>query len=277
MRADLHCHSRYSDSSVPVEDVILMAKCHHVDAVAVTDHDTMAGQEEAQRWGARYGVEVIPGLELSGYDYKRKEKSHILCYLPKRPEALQEICQTVWDNREAATHQMIHRVMEQYPITEEMVERRARGSVSIYKQHIMHTLIDAGYARQFFGEVNQKLFSSRNGLAYVEIVYPDVYQVLEAVKAARGVAVVAHPGESKRKGLLEELAAQGLIDGVELYCPKNDEAEVARVAAIAERYGLLTTAGTDFHGMYSSRSQHVGTFTAPGEWLDRLKACAAAK
>ena len=277
MGADLHCHSRYSDSSVSIEDVVLMAKCHQVDAIAITDHDTMAGQAEALAYGAKYGVEVIPGLELSGYDYQRKQKSHILCYLPKEPAALEAICQTVWKNREEATRQMIQLVTKLYPITEEMVERRAKDSTSIYKQHIMHALIDAGYSRHFFGSVNQKLFSHRNGQANIEIVYPDVYDILEAVKAARGVAVVAHPGESREKGLLVELASKGLIDGVELYCPKNDAAEIQRVQAIADEYGLLTTAGTDFHGMYSSRCHHVGTYTAPMEWLDRLKERAAAK
>lgn len=277
MGADLHCHSKYSDSSVSVEDVVLMAKCHQVDAIAITDHDTMAGQAEAQYFGEKYGVEVIPGLELSGYDYKRKQKSHILCYMPKNPAALEPICETVWKNRDTATRKMIQLVAQLYPITEAMVERRAKDSTSIYKQHIMHTLIDAGYSRHFFGAVNQKLFSHRNGQANIEIVYPDVYDVLEAVKAARGVAVVAHPGESREKGLLEELASQKLIDGVELYCPKNDETEIQRVQAIAEQYGLLTTGGTDFHGMYSSRCHHVGTYMAPDAWLTRLKECAAVK
>ncbi len=277
MGADLHVHSRYSDSSVSVKDLVLMAKMHHLDAIAITDHDTMAGQEEALRYGAEYGVEIIPGLELSGYDYKRNEKSHILCYFPKEPEALQDICDKVQTSRDVTTRKIVEKVMEIYPITMEMVESRAKDSTSIYKQHIMHTLIDTGYSRHFFGKVNQQLFNHRDGFAHIEIVYPDVYEVLEAVKAARGVAVVAHPGESRRKGLLEELAAQGLIDGVELYCPKNNEEEIRRVQAIVDQYGLLITGGTDFHGMYSSRSQHIGTFTTPMEHLEALKKRAASK
>lgn len=277
MGADLHVHSRYSDSSVSVEDLVLMAKMHHLDAIAITDHDTMAGQEEALYYGAKHGMEIIPGLELSGYDYQRNEKSHILCYFPKEPEALRDICNKVQTSRDVTTRQIVDKVTEIYPITVEMVESRAKDSTSIYKQHIMHTLIDNGYSRHFFGKVNQKLFNHRDGLAHIEIVYPDVYEVLEAVKAARGVAVVAHPGESRQKGLLEELAAQGLIDGVELYCPKNDEAERARVQAVADQYGLLITGGTDFHGMYSSRSQHIGTFTTPMEHLEALKKRAASK
>lgn len=277
MGADLHCHSRYSDSSVSVEDLVIMAKMHQLDAIAITDHDTLAGQEEALHYGAKYGVEIIPGLELSGYDYKRKEKSHILCYFPKEPEALRDICNKVLESRDKTTRQIVEKVTELYPITTEMVEKRAKDSTSLYKQHIMHTLIDAGYCRHFFGNLNRKLFNHRDGLANIEIVYPDVYEVLEAVKAARGVAVVAHPGESRQKGLLEELAAQGLIDGVELYCPKNDEAEMQRVQAIVEQYGLLVTGGTDFHGMYSSRSQHIGTFTTSMEALQALKERAASK
>ena len=84
MRADLHCHSRYSDSSVTVQDIVRMAKLHQVDAIAITDHDTLAGQEEALLYGKQYGVEIVPGLELSGWDYKRQQKAHILCYYPKK-------------------------------------------------------------------------------------------------------------------------------------------------------------------------------------------------
>ena len=277
MRADLHCHSRYSDSSVTVQDIVRMAKLHQVDAIAITDHDTLAGQEEALLYGKQYGVEIVPGLEFSGWDYKRQQKAHILCYYPKKPEALSPICQQIKESREQTTLEMLHLVMEHYPITEEMVWERAKDSVTIYKQHIMHTLIDSGYSRRFFGELNQKLFSHKNGIANIEIVYPDVYAVLEAVQQAGGIAVMAHPGECREKGLLEELSSQGLLDGVELLCPKNDEAEIQRVKAIAEQYDLLTTAGTDFHGMYSSRNHHVGMFTMPIEWLDRLKVRASEK
>ena len=75
----------------------------------------------------------------------------------------------------------------------------------------------------------------------------------------------------------ERFVRRTVLDGVELLCPKNDEAEIQRVKAIAEQYDLLTTAGTDFHGMYSSRNHHVGMFTMPIEWLDRLKVRASEK
>ena len=277
MKADMHCHSRHSDSSVPVRDLIQMAKLSGVSAIAVTDHDTYAGQEEALYYGEKIGVEVIPGIELSGYDFERKQKSHILCYYPKDFSALDGVCREVHDHREEVTRRMIRIVAEHYPITEAMVEERAKDSTSIYKQHIMHALIDAGCTREFFGDLNRELFNHKDGIAYIKIVYPDVYRVLEAAKASGGVIVVAHPGESRQKGLLEELASKGLIDGVELYCPKNDEQEIARVLDIAKRYDLLLTGGTDFHGMYSNRSYRIGTFTAPWEWLQKLKDLAARK
>lgn len=277
MRADLHCHSKYSDSSVSVEDLVRMAKLNKIDAIAITDHDTFAGQSEAVQFGDRYGVKIVPGIELSGYDYHRGEKAHILCYYPKQPKALNPVCEKVRKSRYDTTLKMVHRICELFPVSEEMIFSRAKDSTNIYKQHIMHTLIDAGYARDFFGELYKKLFSPKDGLANYEIVYPDVYEILEAVKAARGIAVVAHPGESKKEGLLRALAEQNLIDGIELYCPKNSEKMQAEVREIAAQYDLLLTAGTDFHGMYSSRTNCVGTYTMPGEWLAQLEERAAQK
>ena len=75
MAADLHCHTRHSDGSATVEEVILFAKGNGVSTLAITDHDTVSGWEEAARYGERYGMTVIPGIELSGYDYKRGQKS----------------------------------------------------------------------------------------------------------------------------------------------------------------------------------------------------------
>ena len=73
--------------------------------------------------------------------------------------------------------------------------------------------MDAGYTKEIFGSLYQTLFDHQEGLAHIEIPYPDVYQVLETIGESGGVAVMAHPGECKKEGLLEELAASGLLDG----------------------------------------------------------------
>lgn len=93
MSIDLHCHTRYSDGSTPLEELIQLAALRGVTTFALTDHDTMAGCECALELGREAGVTVIPGVEISAADPKRHGKAHILCYKPKKPEVLLPLLQ----------------------------------------------------------------------------------------------------------------------------------------------------------------------------------------
>lgn len=271
MAADLHCHTKMSDGSVGIDELILLAKNKGLNKIAVTDHDTFAGSVRAKVFGDRHGVEVIPGIEFSTYDYARNRKAHILCYYCNHPDRLQGICKKTGENRKHAAAIMIQKVMRFYPISPEFVVRRAQGSTNIYKQHIMHALIDAGYADEFFGSVFQKLFHPKTGLAYSSVEYPDVHEVIAQIHGAGGVAVMAHPGEYNGMELLEELASHGEIDGVEVWHPRNLEEKIPSYMEIAEKYHLVMTGGTDFHGMYTSVRRPIGTFTTPDDQLEQLK------
>lgn len=93
MSIDLHCHTRYSDGSTPLEELIQLAALRGVTTFALTDHDTMAGCECALELGREAGVTVIPGVEISAAGPKRHGKAHILCYKPKKPEVLLPLLQ----------------------------------------------------------------------------------------------------------------------------------------------------------------------------------------
>jgi hypothetical protein len=165
---------------------------------------------------------------------------------------------------------MLQKVMRLYPITAEMVVRRAQGSTNIYKQHIMHALIDTGCTDEFFGSVFHNLFNSKNGLAYAPVRYPEVHDVIRQIHEAGGVAVLAHPGEYDSYGLLEQLAVDREIEGVEVWHPRNREGDEHKFAAVAEKYGLAMTGGSDFHGMYTSPVKPLGACTTPEDQLELL-------
>lgn len=93
MIGDLHCHTKLSDGSMGIEDVVFYAKRMGLDFIAITDHDTMAGVTRASVLGQRYGIQVIPGVEISCIDSKRGRKVHMLCYLPLKPMRLESIFQ----------------------------------------------------------------------------------------------------------------------------------------------------------------------------------------
>ncbi len=271
MAGDLHCHTKISDGSIGIEDVIGIAKRRGLSAISVTDHDTTAGATRAVVIGKRQGLQVIHGVEISTRDTVRGNTAHLLCYLCDAPDRLEGLCQRIGKSRRAAATDMVRRVMRYYPITPDLVMKCAAGSTNIYKQHIMHALMDAGYADSIYGEVYQKLFAEGTGVARVEVEYPDPRDVLAAIHEAGGIAVLAHPHHYHNEALLEELVALGL-DGVEVWHPTHTEAQSEQLLQYAGQQGLLTTGGSDFHGMYSRTTRALGSTTAPDEAVAALLA-----
>lgn len=270
MICDLHCHTKLSDGSLGIEDVISQAKRMNIDFLSITDHDTMASFSRADVLGERHGVKILHGVELSAWDKARNSKVHILCYAPKKPDRIEVLCLKSCEIRKACSKEMIEKVMEKYPITLESILKHTTSSKSIFKQHIMRALIDYGYALEFYGKLDGELFNPKTGSCYVEREYPDVNAVLDLIHSARGVAVMAHPAQYNNIELLEELAKQGKIDGVEVnhYSANNDYR--SELHSIAEKYELIETGGSDFHGLYNAVPTHLGSESTTKENLDRI-------
>ena len=270
MICDLHCHTTMSDGSLGIEDVILQAKRMNIDFLSITDHDTLSSFSRAKILGERYGVKMIQGVEMSAWDKERNRKVHIICYAPKKPDRLEGLCLKSCEIRKSCSKEMIEKVMQLYPITPESVLKHCTGSKSIYKSHIMRALIEYGYALEFYGELDKKLFSVDSGICLVEREYPDVRFVLELIHSARGVAVMAHPALYDSMELLAELAEEKKLDGVEVYHYSADDNQKKEMLDIAEKYDLIVTGGSDFHGLYNAVPTHLGSNTTPKENLDRI-------
>jgi predicted metal-dependent phosphoesterase TrpH len=259
-----------SDGSLGIEDVILQAKRMNIDFLSITDHDTLSSFSRAKILGERYGVKMIQGVEMSAWDKERNRKVHIICYAPKKPDRLEGLCLKSCEIRKSCSKEMIEKVMQLYPITPESVLKHCTGSKSIYKSHIMRALIEYGYALEFYGELDKKLFSVDSGICLVEREYPDVRFVLELIHSARGVAVMAHPALYDSMELLAELAEEKKLDGVEVYHYSADDNQKKEMLDIAEKYGLIVTGGSDFHGLYNAVPTHLGSNTTSKENLDRI-------
>lgn len=260
MAGDLHCHTKISDGSLGIEDLVGIAKRRGLSAISVTDHDTTAGATRAVIIGKRQNIQVIHGVEFSTMDTVRGNQAHLLCYLCDYPDRLEGLCRRIGESRKAAATEMVRRVMRYYPITPDLVVKCATGSTNIYKQHIMHALVDAGYADGIFGETFDRLFG-KEGVAKVAMEYPDVRDVLTAVHEAGGIAVLAHPYVYDNQELLVELTDLGL-DGVEVWHPYHSAEQSAQLQQFAADRGLITTGGSDFHGMYSKTTRSLGSTSA---------------
>lgn len=270
MSCDLHCHSKISDGSLGIEEIVAIARRRGLSAISVTDHDAVAGATRAVIVGKRQGIQVIHGVELSAMDPANGRRVHILAYLCDSPDRLEGLCHRINTSRRAAATEMMKRVLRYYPIVPDSIVRCAAGSTNIFKQHIMHALIDAGYADGFYGETYYKLFSPERGYAYVPIEYPDVYEVIDLVHSAGGLAVLAHPYTYDSTDLMQQLTTQGSLDGIEVWHPRNNDEQTVLLQDFAAANHLLMTGGSDFHGMYTKKPRPLGSYGAPDDTIQRM-------
>lgn len=275
MKADLHCHTTISDGSLGISDVIKQADRDDVRYLAITDHDSLASLSRSAVLGKRYNVNVIPAAEFSAFDEKRGRKVHILCYMPQKPDRLEGLCLRTSEGRMKLGKNMALTVLEKFPITLESILRYSAGSKAIYKCHIMHALMDYGYTTELYGSVYEEIFDAKSGLCSEHVraeadFYPDVHFVTSLIKAAGGVSVMAHPKVYDSLDLLEEMAKSKEIDGVEIWHSSADERLRGELSSLAERYGLITTGGSDFHGFYNHYAIQIGSNTTPEESLGRI-------
>lgn len=276
MIGDLHCHTRFSDGSMGIDDLIFYAKRSGLDFVAVTDHDSMAGTRRAQQVGRRIGIGIIAGTEISAYDRERKRKVHLLCYLPHHPDRLVGMLKRTTQAREVSLRASLRKVMGQFPVTEEYVQKFSAGAASLFSAHIMNALMDLGYADSIYGDLYHQILSS-SGSCYVPRPYPDVREAAKLIRVAGGISVLAHPSVYDSIELMRELAQEGLIDGIERYHPHLKEEDAAEIDAVLEEYDLISTGGTDFHGANSQHPNPLGTCLTTQDSLERIFKLAKSK
>lgn len=270
MSADLHCHTRLSNGSLGIEDLILLAKKRGVGTIAITDHDCLAGTVRGKVIGERMGVQVIPGVELSGTDKETGEEIHLLCYKPDYPDRLEGLCRRSSLIRKKASHFMMLKVAQRYPVTPEFIVKCASGSTNIFKVHIMQALMEMGFSDKIFGSLYDELFS-KDSESSVNVVpqYEDVFDVLTQIHEAGGIAVLSHPLRCKNKNLLDNLVKAGL-DGIEIFIPGMTDEEKDSLTKYAKKNKLLTTGGSNFKGLYNKHVLSVGDCDLPDECVQEL-------
>lgn len=246
VRADLHVHTNISDSSLSLEETLLLAKARGLTHIAITNHDTVCGLQEAIELGQKLGIVVIPGIEISAYDFKRNVKAHILGYhfdlaAPNIKALVEQTNQLRDQNTKWQLQQLIN---AGYDITLEEVYEKAKYSTAFYKQHLFDVLTGKGYKRE-----DLKHLFKKGGICDRVITYVDACAAVQAIKADGGVAVIAHPGQSKAYEIIPDLVAAGL-DGVEKYHPDHCEDDYILIDDLSGRYHLMVTTGSDFHSTY---------------------------
>jgi predicted metal-dependent phosphoesterase TrpH len=257
---DLQSHSLYSDGELEPAAVVAAAAAAGVEMLALTDHDSVAGVEEALQAGAQEGVEIVAATELSSVD-EAYEELHVLGYLiDHRDATLAATLEDLRADRERRVLEMAHLLRHTgFQLDDSELKRRSAAGDPLGRPHLAHAILDhpANQARlKAEGIAGLRELFPRYLVpgvpTYVARTRPTVGEAIELIHAAGGVAVWAHPfwdveDPATVRKMLERFAGLG-ADGVEAFYPTHTHEQVDLLCTVAAELGLLTTGSSDFHG-----------------------------
>jgi 3',5'-nucleoside bisphosphate phosphatase len=269
--ADLHMHTNHSDGTLTPKELARLAREQAVDAVALTDHDTVSGLEDLIREAENEGLEVMPGVELSakfspgtlhilgyGFDFKGR--------IAQRLE--------IFQRARAERNPLILEKLKALgmPLTMEEVTELSKAQGQVGRPHIAKALEAKGYVESYDQAFRKYL--AKGAPAYVTKASWEAKECIDMIHESGGAAVVAHPIQMKLQGMdlkqkVAELAEMGL-DGLEVIHPDHKPEDRQIFGELAKEFGLLTTGGSDFHGKHKPGIQ-LGQGRPPYENIEKLR------
>jgi len=259
VKFDLHTHTAASDGTDAPAALIRFASSQGFELIAVTDHDTAAGLPEAINAGRELGVTVIEGIEISsGGD----ADIHVLGYGIKQLEKLNKTLADMRAQREKRMEAMIIK-LRGLGVDIALADVMSKAGSVVGRAHLARVMVERGHAGDIKEAFARYLSPGRPG--YVAREKLSVGEAIRHIRAAGGVAVLAHPGQDKESDLILEArvksAAREGLYGLEVYHPSHSPGQCATYERLARKYSLAVTGGSDYHG----QNKHI----ALGEGLDR--------
>ncbi|MCD8231699.1 MAG: PHP domain-containing protein [Clostridiales bacterium] len=272
---DLHTHSTGSDGTFTPAELVTEAKKTGLSAIALTDHDSTDGIAELMAAGQKYGIETIPGVELST-EYAEEEIHVVGLFIDPDNESLREQLRIFRDNRDNRNLKMIDRLREEgFDITAEAIYERNPDSV-VARPHIARYLADTHQIPDIQTAFDRYIGSGC--ICYVERYKITPMRAVELIHEAGGLAVLAHPclyklSDETLLQMITEMKAVGL-DGIEAVYSCNEGDDEQKYRRIAADFGLLLSGGSDFHGSNKPQiklGSGKGNLSVPYEFLEELK------
>ncbi len=265
---DLHVHTTASDGLFTPKEIVYWAYKKKLSAIAITDHDTIDGIEEALYYGEKYNLEIIPGIEINT-DYQGSEVHILGYYIDYKSTWFLKILKEIRFARYNRAKKMIKKINDLgLQITmDEVIE--VSGTASIGRPHIARVLVDHNYALNT-KEVFEK-YIGINGPAYVERYKITPSEAIEYILKCGGIPVLAHPGLIKDIHIIKELVDFNL-QGLEVFHSKHNDDMIKLYYSIANQYNLIITGGSDCHGAIYNGQPLLGTLNISKKYLDSLKA-----
>lgn len=277
---DLHTHTTASDGTLAPSELVALAKKNDLEAIAITDHDTFAGYDEAVQSATAFNLDLICGIELNSRLSLGEEHRavHLLGYWPLESpsDQFREWLNSEREDRRNRNRRLAEALQSRnVDITLEEVEARGRNLAG--RVHFARILVEKGYAQN--QEDAFRRYLGESAPSYVERQSRSTEEIIAIVREADGIPVVAHPirlavTRDRERELLVRLKQAGLI-GLEIYHSEHPPEAQAHYRQLAEELGLLPTGGSDFHGAPKPKID-VGTgwngnLRVPLEFLNRMR------
>ncbi|MBS2024655.1 MAG: PHP domain-containing protein [Deltaproteobacteria bacterium] len=265
---DLHSHTTHSDGQRTPDELFDEARAAGVTVLSVTDHDTVAGVTECQAAARRTGLTLVPGIELSAELNGREV--HVLGHLfdPASP-ALHELQTNMLAERRDRMERMVHRAQAAgLRVTMEQVIAHSGGE-NLGRPHLARALVQAGHAESVKDAFDR--FLKDRGPLFVDRQRLDVADAIDLVHRAGGTASLAHPGANKVSKQELKLLAELSLDAVEALHPEHVLTQSDAYERWAQEWGLLVTAGSDYHGPAVQPDRKLAARTLSAERFHALQ------
>jgi predicted metal-dependent phosphoesterase TrpH len=278
---DLHCHSTASDGTLPPADVVRLAKDSGLSGLSLTDHDTIGGVEAAADEARRIGLDFLAGIEIS-CEYPPPGTMHILGYgVDPRSETLRDLTHRLLEGRDNRNPRIVQKLNELgVSITMQEVEEEAGATAADNKKpvgrpHIAAVLLRKGYVSSIKQAFDKYL--AQGAPAYFDKERLTMREAMDMIHKSGGMPVLAHPvqlrtdNDARLERVVKDLVDLGLV-GLETIHSDHDAGLVEKYTRLADRFGLLKTGGSDFHGT-NKKDIQLGLANGrriPREFLDRL-------
>ncbi|KAL1822888.1 hypothetical protein ACET3Z_009666 [Daucus carota] len=265
---DLHSHSICSDGYLSPSKLVERAHQNGVKVLSLTDHDTMSGIPEALEAAHKFGIKIIPGVEISTIFYPRgecgtEEPVHVLAYYsscgPARSAELEKFLANIRDGRYLRAKNMVAKLNKlKLPLKLEHVAKIAGSGVAPGRVHVARAMVEAGHAENLKQAFARYLYDG--GPAYSTGSEPDVEETVQLIRETGGVAVLAHPWALKNPVAIIRRLKEAGLHGLEVY---RRDGKLAAYSDLADAYDLLKVGGSDFHGRGGQSESNLGSVGLP--------------
>lgn len=265
-KADLHIHTNCSDGTFSPLEVVKLASEKELSCISICDHDTVSGVEEAIFAGKDFGVEVVPGVEMSAEEDGRE--LHILGYfIDYKDESFIQSLNQIRADRKERLFKIVDALNHcGIGIKAEDILAFA-GDVSISRLHVARYLLKRGFVNSLQDAFDK--YIGDTAPCYVANFRFSAKEVIDLIKSAKGISVIAHPGLNNVKNLLPKIFQAG-IEGIEVYHSKHNSALISYYSRYAKKKGLFITGGSDCHGL-NKEELLIGKVTIPYSFVQEMK------